>query len=78
MKGSLYFDWVIGDGISIVLSAGGRTLDAMHLSADEARRLARRLSQWQDYKDARGQSRPCRQPPNRMTVAHVDVRDDRQ
>ncbi|GAM00730.1 hypothetical protein [Sphingomonas parapaucimobilis] len=73
MSGSLYFDWVVGDGVSIVVIAGNQAIGSLHLSARESRLLAKRLGQWQDYKDARGESRPCRQPANRMKVEHVFV-----
>lgn len=73
MSDEIRFDWLFGDGISLTLSAGSGALAIVNLSAEQSRLLAKRVGEWQDYKDARGESRPWRQPINRMTVSHVTV-----
>jgi hypothetical protein len=74
VSSGIHFDWVVGDGISLTIRGGSESLATVHLTAREARLLAKRLSEWQDYKDARSESRPCRQPTNSMSVGNVTVR----
>ncbi len=71
MSDDIRFDWLFGDGISLTIASGGRALAVVGLAAEESRLLAKRIREWQDYKDARGESRPCRQPISHMTVSRV-------